>query len=327
MLATKRQAMWEATLSHREARNRVTHPWRPDPIAAQRGGPQPEQRLERHSQSSADSPAKQRKKAGPNNLRRSSNQQPVLINEGQPLHRRIVSGCEARTPWLPAHPESRVGNLGNRPCCQACGVPLPRGACLVGRSDARSRDPGPGFSFQRVEGAFVGPQGIFKPALCQFPLSITTVPLVEGKQPPYLDHFSGSTLSYRYRGEEPNHRDNTGLRRAMEERLPLIYFFGTVPSQYLPVWPVFVVADDPDTLTFSVQVDEPAAVDANRPLVLRDEDARRSSPHAHHGAADAPGYLPSESPSRIPAKVRSVPPPPFRVARCSPHSPGWPSAR
>ena len=55
-----------------------------------------------------------------------------------------------------------------------------------------------------------------------------------------------------------------------------IYFFGTVPSQYLPVWPVFVVGDDVTSLTFSVQVDEPVVVTADAPLEVRDEDARRS---------------------------------------------------
>ena len=48
-------------------------------------------------------------------------------------------------------------------------------------------------------------------------------------------------IQYRYRGNDPNHRDNVGLRRAMELRVPLIYLFGMVPGQYLPVYPVLIV--------------------------------------------------------------------------------------
>jgi putative restriction endonuclease len=38
--------------------------------------------------------------------------------------------------------------------------------------------------------------------------------------------------------------------------LPLVYLWGVVPGQYMPVWPVFVVQDDRDRLTFSVAVDD-----------------------------------------------------------------------
>jgi putative restriction endonuclease len=142
--------------------------------------------------------------------------------------------------------------------------------------ECRSRLLAAGFVFEGTRVPLLGPRGIFKPAVCELPLSITTVPLVAGKQPPYPDHLSGAMLSYSYRGQDPRHRDNAGLRRALELRVPLIYFFGTVPGQYLPAWPVFVVADNPASLTFSVQVDEAAVLAAEPGLVLRDEDARRS---------------------------------------------------
>jgi putative restriction endonuclease len=132
-----------------------------------------------------------------------------------------------------------------------------------------------GFLFEGRRVPLLGPQGIFKPALCDLPLSITTVPLVEGRAAPYPDQFEGNALTYSYRGEDLQHRDNAGLRRAMDAHVPLVYFFGLVPSQYLAAWPVYVVGDDPSSLTFTVQVDEAAAL-AGGELVLRDEDARRS---------------------------------------------------
>ncbi|MGD1151396.1 MAG: HNH endonuclease [Syntrophales bacterium] len=99
----------------------------------------------------------------------------------------------------------------------------------------------------------IGPQGIFKPQLLpEIPLSITTVP-----SGPYDDSFSEDNfLLYRYRGTNPHHRDNAGLRRAMFKGTPLIYLHGIVPGKYLPIWPVFIVGDYPDKLTFKVSVDD-----------------------------------------------------------------------
>lgn len=103
----------------------------------------------------------------------------------------------------------------------------------------------------------IGPQGIFIPAGMQVPLTITTVPPSARKPRPYDDELRvDGFLRYRYRGTDPAHRENVGLRRAMQERRPLIYFHGTVTSRYVPVYPVYVLADDPAGLAFTMQVDE-----------------------------------------------------------------------
>jgi putative restriction endonuclease len=103
----------------------------------------------------------------------------------------------------------------------------------------------------------MGPQGIFKPAILPYiPLSVTTAPVVAGKARPYDDHIGADGLiRYRYRGIDASHRDNTGLRLAMERRVPLIYFFGVIAGEYLPSWPVFVVAEDRTALAFHLAVD------------------------------------------------------------------------
>lgn len=109
-----------------------------------------------------------------------------------------------------------------------------------------------GFDFEGVRVPLVGPQGIFKPRLlADAPLSITTVP-----GGPYQDTFAGDLISYAYRGTDPDHRDNLGLRRAMARHLPLVYFFGERPGWYKPVWPVFVVGDSPTNLFFDIAVDD-----------------------------------------------------------------------
>ena len=125
------------------------------------------------------------------------------------------------------------------------GEVLPWGILLVGFTHDGQRVP------------LLGPQGIFKPALLsEMPLSITTTPPKEGKPRPYEDTFTpAGLLLYRYRGTDPQHHDNVGLRKAMQTQTPVIYFHGIVTGQYLASWPVFVVGDDPAQLTFTVAVD------------------------------------------------------------------------
>lgn len=114
-----------------------------------------------------------------------------------------------------------------------------------------------GFTFEGQRVPLLGPQGIFKPAILpEIPLSITTVPVVEGRDRPYEDEVGeGGLVRYRYRGTDPHHRDNEGLRLAFQRKAPLVYLYGLVPGEYLAVWPAFIVGDDPQTLSFQVAVD------------------------------------------------------------------------
>ena len=114
-----------------------------------------------------------------------------------------------------------------------------------------------GFDYDKQRVPLMGPQGIFKPRLCEIPISITTVPVVEGETRPYDDAFGDDgLLRYRYRGTNPSHADNVGLRLAMQRGVPLIYFHGIVPGLYLAEWPVYIVGDDPAQLAFTVSVEE-----------------------------------------------------------------------
>ena len=83
------------------------------------------------------------------------------------------------------------------------------------------------------------------------------MPLKEGQPRPYDDAIGDDgLLRYKYRGNNPNHPDNVGLREAMRRRVPLIYFHGIVEGKYEAEYPVFIVGDSSESLTFTVTVDE-----------------------------------------------------------------------
>lgn len=106
-----------------------------------------------------------------------------------------------------------------------------------------------GFSYQGVNIPLIGAKGIWKPkAIAKYPISITSV-----QKSIYSDKFiDDDTLHYSYRGDNPNHPDNVGLRNAMIDQVPLIYFHQVIKGKYFVAWPVFVVEDDPEMLRFTI---------------------------------------------------------------------------
>lgn len=133
-----------------------------------------------------------------------------------------------------------------------------------------------GFVFRNRRVPLMGPQGIFKPAvLPAVPLSITTAPPETGKPAPYDDDISyDGRVTYRYRGKDPFHHENVGLRRAMSEQKPLIYFYGLVPGRYLAAWPAFVTGDSPRDLSFQIAFEPANSVDL--PELSVEDDVRRA---------------------------------------------------
>ena len=115
-----------------------------------------------------------------------------------------------------------------------------------------------GFELDGARVPLLSQQGIFRPAvLPEIPLSIRTTPAVQGRPPPYDDAVGrDGLLRYRYRGTDARHRENAGLRLAIQRQTPLVYLFGVVEGQYMPVWPVFIIADDAADLCFTIAVDD-----------------------------------------------------------------------
>ena len=115
-----------------------------------------------------------------------------------------------------------------------------------------------GFEYGEMRVPLLSQQGIFKPRIMELPLSITTSP-----NSPYDDSMSDDKLlRYKYRGTDPYHRDNVGLRIAMQNRLPLVYFHGLVPGRYMAIWPVYVVGDAMGALEFSVTCEDAGFVES-----------------------------------------------------------------
>jgi putative restriction endonuclease len=109
-----------------------------------------------------------------------------------------------------------------------------------------------GFEFEDQRVHLISPQGIFTPRFLSLPISINTAP-----KGPYDDYFAkDGFLLYRYRGSDPNHRDNVGLRKVFKLKLPLVYLHGIEPGKYLATWPVYIIGDDQSNLTFKVAVDD-----------------------------------------------------------------------
>ncbi len=114
-----------------------------------------------------------------------------------------------------------------------------------------------GFTYQGRRVTLKGAAGIWFPHGFSVPISITTA--LNG---PYrLDDIADDgLLTYAYRGMDPHHRDNQGLREACRTRAPLIYFREVHDSHYQAIWPVIILEDHPESL-FVRAAKEPAYAD------------------------------------------------------------------
>lgn len=94
-------------------------------------------------------------------------------------------------------------------------------------------------------------KGIWNPRDLNATLSIVSSP--DG---PYDDHdVEGGLFRYDYRAGSVQ-GDNAKLRRAMELDLPVILLRKLQGGQYIPIFPVYVIADDQRAAKFTIAVDE-----------------------------------------------------------------------
>lgn len=102
-------------------------------------------------------------------------------------------------------------------------------------------------------------RGIRKPAHMTAALSIRTTFTPPGQAPPYEDaEGPDGLLRYKYRGKQgpdPAHPENVALRRAYEHGLPLVWFVAAAVGAYVPIYPIWIVGDEPAQLQFVVAFD------------------------------------------------------------------------
>lgn len=127
------------------------------------------------------------------------------------------------------------------------------------------------FSYEGQKVSLVGQQGIWKPRVFEsIPLSIRTSP-----NGPYNDGLAeDGLLHYKYRGTDPNHPENVGLRRAGAEGVPLVYFHAVAVGKYVAAWPVFIIGENRRNLAFTVAVDDKDHARADQ-LVSEEDDSYR----------------------------------------------------
>lgn len=138
---------------------------------------------------------------------------------------------------------------------------------------AAELDEGFDFEGERIK-LWSSRRGIWRPVQLQDPgaaLTIATAPRIEGRAPAYDDEVAADDrawFGYRYERTDPQLWTNVAVRKAFELGRPLIYLYGVTKGTYEPLFPVYVTADDPDSLTFRLEVDTPfAAADPTRGVI------------------------------------------------------------
>jgi putative restriction endonuclease len=146
-----------------------------------------------------------------------------------------------------------------------------------------------GFEYQGRRIILKGATGIWFPRGFSMPISITT-----SLRGPYrLDDIEDGILTYAYRGTNPDHRDNVGLRESCRTRTPLIYFKEVHDHHYQALWPMIVLDDHRGSLFVRASM-EPAYAElgpdadpesiALSPLDVRRYALRQARQRLHQGA-------------------------------------------
>lgn len=168
-----------------------------------------------------------------------------------PLHRPGV-----RTPYSPRPVPARVEQDDFDERLRSAALAFLRAVQLRKGGPVRREDVA-GFEFEGHRIPLMDAQrGIRKPRVLDAALSFRTVFAARPDQRPYADERGPDGYQrYKWRGAERDHPENAALRRAMQFRLPLIWFQGIAPGLYLPVFPVWLIDEEPNQHQFVVALD------------------------------------------------------------------------
>ena len=128
-----------------------------------------------------------------------------------------------------------------------------------------------GFAFRGRRVPFLSTQkGIFRAAAQEGEAALA---IQTSAKSPYDDEETPDGFYYAYRDGSIDQPDNRALRAAYAQGAPLVYFVATVPGRYKPLYPVYVIADDPSMRRVLVSpgrmigpLDEPDPVALDDPL-------------------------------------------------------------
>jgi putative restriction endonuclease len=100
-----------------------------------------------------------------------------------------------------------------------------------------------GFAFRGRRVPFLSTQkGIFRAAAQRGPAALS---IQTSANSPYDDAELETGFRYAYRAGSIDQPDNRALRAALELQVPLVYFVATRAWRYRPIYPCFVLSDDP----------------------------------------------------------------------------------
>lgn len=100
-------------------------------------------------------------------------------------------------------------------------------------------------------------RGIRKVSGLDAALSILTTYVARPQDRPYDDGIGPDGYQrYKWRGTDNNAYDNVALRFAMKENKPLMWFLGMSPGLYMPVYPVWLVGEEPAEHQFVVALED-----------------------------------------------------------------------
>jgi putative restriction endonuclease len=100
-----------------------------------------------------------------------------------------------------------------------------------------------GFPFRGRRVPFLSTQkGIFRAAAQRGPAALA---IQTSANSPYLDAPTDDGFRYAYRAGSIDQPDNRALRAAYDLQVPLVYYFAPRPSWYTPIYPCYVLDDDP----------------------------------------------------------------------------------
>lgn len=100
-----------------------------------------------------------------------------------------------------------------------------------------------GFAFRGRRVPFLSTQkGIFRAAAQEGEAALA---IQTSAKSPYDDEETPDGFYYAYRSGSIDQPDNRALRAAYVQGVPLVYFVATVPGRYKPLYPVYVIGDDP----------------------------------------------------------------------------------